>query len=176
MMEKEFIVYNGEKFWLLNTGKYYNSGRKTGENERLLHRRIWQDNFGKIPDDHHIHHINGNWKDNSIENLECINRIDHQRMHMHERFQSDIYRQENKMQLIQAQEKAKIWHLSEEGRLWHSKHSMKIQRNRMPKEYICVICNNTFTSKSFGRVYCCSLNCTIKNRNNKMKLKKGSGS
>ena len=34
-----------------------------------LHREIWRDHFGPIPDGHHIHHIDGNPDNNDIENL-----------------------------------------------------------------------------------------------------------
>ena len=72
MIKNESIVYKDETFFVLNTGKYYHSGchGKNANPERLLHRRIWTEHNGEIPSDHHIHHINKNWRDNRIENLE----------------------------------------------------------------------------------------------------------
>ena len=36
------------------------------------HRIVWEKNKGKIPDGWVVHHINGNKKDNQIENLEIM--------------------------------------------------------------------------------------------------------
>lgn len=43
----------------------------------LKHRKIWIEKHGEIPKNKVIHHINGNKKDNRIENLECISRSEH---------------------------------------------------------------------------------------------------
>lgn len=173
-MPKDKIIYKNEPFYLMKNKKYYNSGRKDKNVERLLHRRIWFEHYGKIPDNHHIHHKNGDWKDNRIENLECLHKKEHHRIHMIERFNCEKYRAENKVHLLKAQEQAKKWHSSEEGKKFHSENGKKVNEKRKVKDYVCVICTKDFQSKSFGRVYCCSLSCTIKNRNNKQKIKKDS--
>ena len=48
----------------------------------LVHRKVWIDNNGEIPKGFVIHHINGNKKDNRIENLQCISRREHRFLHM----------------------------------------------------------------------------------------------
>ncbi len=173
MINKEFVVHKDEVFWVLPKGKYYCSGRrnKNSKNERLLHRRIWSEYYGEIPIDHHIHHVNNNWRDNNIENLHCIPRIDHQRMHMFERFQSEEFKSKNKEQLEIAQEKAKKWHASSSGKEWHSKNAREQHRKRKIKEYTCVICNIKFLSKNIFPPDTCSISCCIKNRNDKSKVK-----
>jgi len=168
---KEFILYKNEVFWLQKSGKYYCSGRKDKTKERLLHRRIWEEHKGKIPPDHHIHHIDDNWKNNDITNLECIPRSEHLRLHILERFSCDEYRKSNKKQLKDAQKNAKKWHASEEGREWHSKNAKMQNEKRGAEKYFCANCKKEFYSKSFGKVFCCSLRCTIKLRNNKAKTK-----
>ena len=40
--------------------------------ERWMHRIVWTEHNGKIPDGMVIDHINGNPSDNRIENLQCI--------------------------------------------------------------------------------------------------------
>jgi endogenous inhibitor of DNA gyrase (YacG/DUF329 family) len=45
------------------------------------HRDVWESINGKIPSDHHIHHKNMVRSDNRVENLECIQRDKHLRMH-----------------------------------------------------------------------------------------------
>src|ERR1035437_4584914 len=59
------VIYKGIRF--TKFGKYYRSARND-----FLHMAIWKDHYGDIPEKHHIHHKNGNWDDNGIENLECI--------------------------------------------------------------------------------------------------------
>lgn len=45
------------------------------------HRLIWMLNKGEIPKNYIIHHINGDKKDNRIDNLECISRSEHKIKH-----------------------------------------------------------------------------------------------
>lgn len=47
----------------------------------LQHRRIWYEHYGEIPANHVIHHKNEDKKDNRIENLECLSKSDHSRVH-----------------------------------------------------------------------------------------------
>jgi len=45
------------------------------------HRKLWIKFYGSIPSGMIIHHINGNKKDNRLENLECISRKEHRKKH-----------------------------------------------------------------------------------------------
>lgn len=45
------------------------------------HRLVWERAYGKIPKGYIIHHINGNSKDNRLENLLCLSHGDHIRLH-----------------------------------------------------------------------------------------------
>ena len=52
----------------------------------MNYRTIWKKHFGEIPKDSdgrpfEIHHINGDHKDNRIENLKCVNIKEHYDIH-----------------------------------------------------------------------------------------------
>lgn len=48
----------------------------------LRHRAIWEDHYGKIPENKVIHHIDGNKTNNRIENLECLTIKEHGQRHL----------------------------------------------------------------------------------------------
>jgi len=53
----------------------------TGDGKVGEHIYVWWKNGRKIPKGHIIHHINGESKDNRIENLSCISRSEHTKIH-----------------------------------------------------------------------------------------------
>lgn len=62
----------------MNTYKHY---KKKGE-ETLLHRHIMEEHLGrKLSYNEVVHHINGNKRDNRIENLMVMTRAEHSRLH-----------------------------------------------------------------------------------------------
>lgn len=70
---REYAWYKGRRYWI-HSGYYVHSPES-------LHTQIWKDNFGPIPEGFCVHHKNGNKRDNSIENLECVSKADHSRAH-----------------------------------------------------------------------------------------------
>lgn len=152
----EFIEYAGRKYWLQSSGRYFQSGIKT-DNERLLHRRIWSDANGQIPPKHHIHHINGDWRDNDIQNLECVLGIEHSRDHMLERNATPEGRKATLGALAKAAPMAKEWHASEEGRQWHRKHATTTLVDRPLVNKVCERCKASFQTKNpHIAIYCSS--------------------
>lgn len=66
----------------LNSEGYYAiTSVKEGNCGKLLHRLIYEDEVGPIPDGYHVHHINHNKIDNSIENLQALSLSEHSRLH-----------------------------------------------------------------------------------------------
>ena len=52
---------------------------------RRLARATWRKTYGPIPKKHHIHHIDGDVKNWSLSNLECMPGHEHLSMHLKER-------------------------------------------------------------------------------------------
>lgn len=71
------ISYGGRVYTMRNTGYY---GCTTGD-RHLLHRRVWEDANGPIPDGWDIHHRDENKTNNALDNFECLPKAEHTRMY-----------------------------------------------------------------------------------------------
>jgi HNH endonuclease len=157
MKRREQVIYEGETFHVQSTGRYFQSGRKDAP-ERLLHRRIWADRNGAIPEGKVVHHRDGNWRNNAIENLELQERRAHARAHLRDRISRDPgYQLRN---LAKAQAAAPEWHASPDGLAWHSTHGKATWETRQRKSYICARCGVSFDKHDTGhKVDYCSSAC-----------------
>ena len=85
--ERETIVYKGKKYHRYPNSKrrqhreYYYRHDKWGEPPFPLHRQIYLDFNGEIPEGYHIHHIDGDTSNNSPDNLEAISPTEHRKRH-----------------------------------------------------------------------------------------------
>ena len=61
----------------------------------LVHRLVWEENYGKIPEGMVIHHINENKTDNRLSNLKLVSQKEHKRLH--KRF--SVQRKDNKVSI-----------------------------------------------------------------------------
>lgn len=165
------IVYRGEIFWLQSSGRYYQSGLRKGRT-RSLHRRIYEDAFGSIPKGYCVHHINGDWKDNRLENLKCVPLREHQRDHMLERLKDPTFKQKLTANVIAAQDKAKIWHGSRAGIAWHKKHGIASWKKRAEHSCVCCVCGSGFLSP-VRKTRFCSRSCFQKQGYQKHKTLEG---
>lgn len=56
---------------------YYLCGNYFQRKGERLHRRVWSDAHGPIPDGYHVHHVNHDRTDNRLANLELREAGDH---------------------------------------------------------------------------------------------------
>lgn len=68
------------------------SGHFHNKRRGYLHRYVWEQAHGSIPDDMVVHHIDGDPANNDLVNLELMGKSDHQRLHALERLPTENQR------------------------------------------------------------------------------------
>jgi len=64
------------------SGNHPTKRKKNGKAQSYpIHRVIWMQQQGEIPKGFMVHHLNGDKKDNRVENLICVSRKDHAKLH-----------------------------------------------------------------------------------------------
>lgn len=147
--------FEGVRFYWKREGYYKASPGTHGG--ITMHRFVWAHYNGAIPSGHHIHHIDGDKSNNSIENLELLSQSDHARLHSIDN--KWIGSRENKDQIAAAGELAKEWHASEDGRKWHSDHAISAWKNRKWSAVNCQQCGKEFDTPYPTRAKFCHQNC-----------------
>lgn len=151
-MNPKYIEYNGLRFCKdEKTGYYLNSTIR-----KRLHRYVWEQEVGEIPKGCHIHHIDGDKSNNSINNLTIITASGHARLHGAEAERKKIM----KANIDKARVYAIKWHKSEEGRKWHSEQSTGHKMKRYAKK--CEVCGKEYQGTKIQRF--CSSACKAKFR------------
>ena len=80
-MEVQIISSTAQKF---NGETYYLCGNYFQRKGKRLHREVWTYHNGDIPKGYHVHHIDHNRSNNSIDNLNLIKGTEHLHQHMEE--------------------------------------------------------------------------------------------
>lgn len=77
------VVYKGKKYYLHKSGYWIRERIRKGQPRRrwLLHREVWEDHHGSIPPQCTIHHKDEDKSNWMLENLECLTRSAHTRLH-----------------------------------------------------------------------------------------------
>lgn len=109
---------------------------------RALHRELYEDFVGKIPKGHHIHHIDGNPENNSINNLQCLSGPEHVKLYW-----SDP---NNKA----AQEATRQKHRDVYLRPGYREKCSLAQKNRTPVKKVCRLCGESFISRANNAKWC----------------------
>jgi hypothetical protein len=163
------VVFNGRTYRRYNSVKnphnnmYY---RTSGFNEtpRYLHRDIYESIYGKIPEGYHIHHIDGDTLNNSIENLEMLLRKDHTHYHYEINIKDPLFREKISENLRRIQSLCNAWHSTKEGIEWHTKQGKEVFNKKPLKSYICVHCGAEYKRRSVRPSSFCSNKCVSADR------------
>jgi len=67
--------------WSLKPKGYYQSTTAVAGKRQWLHQYTYERHYGAIPAGQHIHHIDGDKGNNSIDNLECLTAAEHLSKH-----------------------------------------------------------------------------------------------
>lgn len=150
----QIVEYNGVEYY-----RYPDSPNKTAaryfapirNNKRAydlpaLHRAIWEAYHGAIPEGAQIHHIDCNWDNNDISNLECVTPKQHSQLH------AKAFAEERRIHMAEIRPLTREWHASAAGRIWHAEHARKQWDGRTAdRELTCSECGNVFQSFFGGR-------------------------
>ena len=150
----ESVIFNGKRYNRYPESTNPAHRKYFARAKHRLHRDVWEYHNGPIPEDMHVHHIDGNTANNAIENLECITRDTHWDQHREEH--SKRGRSEEQLKHLEAiRSKASEWHRSEEGRAWHREHAQNslaktwgAPRNYPSLKRNCIWCGTEMQAKS----------------------------
>lgn len=138
MAKCKIIEYRGVIYRRYDGRLYYNA--PGGGNS--LHRQVWSDANGEIPAGHDIHHRDRDHDNNRIENLECISRKEHARMHLKERLSGTLG------------EKLKRWRGSKKGKLTLKKNAKKMLARTPERAFTCSDCGVPVVTRHPTQIRC----------------------
>ena len=155
---QKYVHFNGMKFTRDEKNGYY----LNSTNRIRLHRYVWEQTNGKIPEGYHIHHIDGDKNNNDISNLMMLTSTEHLSYHGNKRASED-YEAMVKNLSLNARPKANEWHASAEGRKWHKSHYEKMKdKLYVKREFTCEQCGQKFETQNNGANRFCSNKCKSK--------------
>lgn len=159
--EGKYAIFNGIRFCRDDSTGYYLSGSATEDNKcrMRLHRYIYEQMVGPIPDGYDIHHIDKDKGNNELSNLLLMKSSEHRKLHGSEL--TEDQRKSLRQNLLEtAIPAASKWHRSEKGREWHKQHYNEFKEKlHVRGNYVCEYCGKTFVAKISTRNRFCSNAC-----------------
>lgn len=129
---------------------YYQASRGTGRG--FLHRDVYRDHNGEIPEGYLVHHKDHDPFNNDPGNLRAVSRPEHALEHPEVAGQPDEF-------LAEIRPLASAWHGSPEGIEWHREHGRRTWDTRQPVDRrVCEMCGEEFDAW-FDRARYCSRRC-----------------
>lgn len=125
-----YYDWDGARWYLDKKDGYYRD--RAGF---LLHRAIWTDAHGTIPDGYEIHHVDYDRAHNALDNLAVVTEADHQSFHLEEDAKGVPWRQQ------QGADRSR----ERDNRLW---------ANRQPHDVVCAQCGTVYQSTGMRARFC----------------------
>lgn len=146
MAQFDDVVFEGRTYrW---NGKYFRRART------FLHRDVWAHHKGPIPEGYHVHHVDHDTTNNTIENLQLVWGSTHLHHHLVEN---------PRPKPEWAYPALKVWRESPEGK---ARLAELGKRNSVylgqEKEFQCECCNEYFFAPHVGSNRFCSNKCKSK--------------
>ena len=163
----EYVIFDGKRFARKKGKRYFTANRWDKNLKKYysdsLHRAVWSKTHGPIPHGTHIHHIDSNWDNNEVGNLECLTRREHMLKHR------DKFRTEKHRALLKRlRKKALVGYRSyqkEERYAAECTQRGKTTWSRIKeRSFICIVCGCDFKRKTPHPSRFCSRKCKERNR------------
>jgi len=146
-------IHYGRKFYLDKKTGYWIS---TDYPRIRAHVWVWINVNKDIKKGFHIHHLDGDKSNNSIDNLKEISAGDHTRLHCTEE-RKQMAREWCEI----IRHLTKEWHSSEEGHKWHVEHGKRCWENKKVITINCLMCFKEVETKTYHQKFC-HQNCKAK--------------
>ena len=163
----EIAEYRGKKYYRYPDNKsiglslyfYHPYKDKTTES---LHRAVYTNEVGDIPEGYHIHHKDGNQLNNSVENLVCIERSKHMSKHANESWEN----RETVQRVCEFCGKTFDTRFLGPIRFCSAKCTTKWRHASGidDEERVCEYCGETFMTNKYKKHRYCSNSCVAKGR------------
>lgn len=121
----------------------------------FIHRDVWQYYIGEIPTGYEIHHVDENKANNTIDNLQCLTKKQHSKIH-HEKMPVAEY-------VCEVCGKTYVTSIFARSNRFCSKHCRNhAEAKRGGEEKICAYCGKNFIAFRGATGDCCSHSCASK--------------
>lgn len=134
--------------------------RTKGNMRGYCHRIIWEQDIGPIPEGYDVHHKDGNKLNNLLENLQCLPKSEHMRIH------AEASREKRRECMTRNSAKVHAWLKTKRGKKFLSE-KMKRERDAYSfRKFKCKWCGDEFERKYNKKIIkYCGDNCVMRARN-----------